>query len=654
MVSSISGNEHLTYLKTRMNQAKTVREEDRVIRDSEYAEKIQAGNNKDLAVTRKNEASDIRDNADAKKTEATEIAKNAQEVKDTKAQEREDATNARKDAEQNVEDKTKAQSDAFTKVQTAQSELAGAQQALAAAQAAATEENPNTAAIAAAQAAVRAAQEHLKEAQEELLKATEELGIAKQELADAKVKESDAIAADEQADIDLQEANTAKDIADKEFEVADKDFNEAERVLTEAETVYNKENSEYEIAETNYKASCEAYEDAREAYIQAVEELIGESLDGAVGEDEGYQEPEAASQGGCGSCAQGFDEPQETQSAASSEATQSAQSAQPATSSETAQPAAAPVGGTEAGATTQVASAQGEAVGAAAGTNNIGEASSQKSKMEQMTDYYKGEAHNAIKEQFGLFSNQELPKVDDKTYASLNEKAKSGGYDNLSKEEQLALVTYEVDKTIDEKFAKAENVEKFAMKDDQGRNLYTTPNGTSLVKGEDGKFYHADGSGEYQGIADVSLQLGVHKTDENGNKLYTDQNGNTVTRFVDEDGKVSYKNADGSDFDAKTGALKMQLEKYDSTAAECALARDLNQILVDLKDGKFPAAAQEKPEVSENMEISDNLSADIEDIKPEVEEAVITSNPFAKDDDSELDAIIKKYLEEAKEEMQAA
>ena len=86
MVSSISGNEQLTYLRTRMDQAKITREEDRVIRDSEYAEKIQAGNNKDLAVTRKNEASDIRDNADAKKTEATANANNAKDVKDTKAQ----------------------------------------------------------------------------------------------------------------------------------------------------------------------------------------------------------------------------------------------------------------------------------------------------------------------------------------------------------------------------------------------------------------------------------------------------------------------------------------------------------------------------------------------------------------------------------------
>ena len=596
MVSSISGNEHLTYLRERMNQAKIAREDAKVSRDAEYSEKVQAGENKDLAVNKKNIAREIREDADTKKNEATVNANKAKEAKTTKAQEREDATKAREDAEKNVQDKTDAQSKAFTNIQTAQSELNGAQQALAAAQSAATAENPNTAAIAAAQAAVKAAQEHLKEAQEELVKATEELGIAKQELTDAKTTEEKAIAADEQADIDLEDANKAKDAADKEFEIADKNCTEAEKALAAAETIYNKENEEYETAESNYKAACEAYDDAKDAYIQAIEDITGESPDD-VAEDEGYQEPKAC-QGG-GQCpAQDSDNAQTAQAAGA---------AQPAEAS--AEGAEGEVAG---GA---VAAGEGEAAGVTEGTDAVGEVTSSNPKMQQMTDYYKGEAHNVIKEQFGLFSNDELPEIDDETYASISQKAKIDGYDNLTKEEQLALVTYEVDNAIAEKLEKAQNVEKYPMQDAEGRDMYTTPNGTSLVKGEDNKYYYADGSGEYDGIADVTRQFGTQKCDENGNGLFTDKDGNTVTKVVDKDGNVSYKNADGSDYEGNNEELKMQLEKYDSKAAESNLAKELNQILDDLKAGKFPAAAQTVP------------------------------NPFGSVDDSQFNALIKKYLE---------
>jgi flagellar hook-associated protein 3 FlgL len=80
-----------------------------------------------------------------------------------------------------------------------------------------------------------------------------------------------------------------------------------------------------------------------------------------------------------------------------------------------------------------------------------------------------------------------------------------------------------------------------------------------------------------------------HLEDADGNKLYKDENGNTVTEFVDADGKRTYKNADGSDY---TGDVNVLVKQEDYSGVMGAL-RKLSNSLQAVIDGNTEAGYAE-------------------------------------------------------------
>lgn len=70
-----------------------------------------------------------------------------------------------------------------------------------------------------------------------------------------------------------------------------------------------------------------------------------------------------------------------------------------------------------------------------------------------------------------------------------------------------------------------------------------------------------------------------HLEDADGNKLYKDEAGNTVTQFVDADGKVTYKNADGSDYAGDVNALTKQEDYSGVMGALKKLSNSLQAVI---------------------------------------------------------------------------
>lgn len=80
-----------------------------------------------------------------------------------------------------------------------------------------------------------------------------------------------------------------------------------------------------------------------------------------------------------------------------------------------------------------------------------------------------------------------------------------------------------------------------------------------------------------------------HLEDADGNKLYKDENGNTVTEFIGADGKPTYKNADGSDYAGDVNALTKQ-EDYSGVMGAL---RKLSNSLQSVIDGNTEAGYAE-------------------------------------------------------------
>jgi flagellin-like hook-associated protein FlgL len=57
-----------------------------------------------------------------------------------------------------------------------------------------------------------------------------------------------------------------------------------------------------------------------------------------------------------------------------------------------------------------------------------------------------------------------------------------------------------------------------------------------------------------------------HLEDADGNKLYKDENGDTVTQMIDADGKITYKDKDGNDYTGDINSLTKQ-EDYSLVSA---------------------------------------------------------------------------------------
>ena len=219
--------------------------------------------------------------------------------------------------------------------------------------------------------------------------------------------------------------------------------------------------------------------------------------------------------------------------------------------------------------------------------------------------YLRAKVLESLKRSMGFSEDDELPVISKLEYEKLVEKAKEkGGVDKLSKDEQLAMAVYQIDNSILDAVDKSslEGITTYQMTteiDGIERDLFTNLKGDQLVQklDENGlpledEFEYADGSGEYIGFDEIYPQLGVQKTDENGNLLFTDKSGANVKQITDKEGNQKYvtTDKDGNDVDytGDTEKLSALLTQYNLQEAADGLKGDMEKILADIKDGKYP------------------------------------------------------------------
>ena len=243
----------------------------------------------------------------------------------------------------------------------------------------------------------------------------------------------------------------------------------------------------------------------------------------------------------------------------------------------------------------------------------------------------------------------------------------AGGVANLSVAEQLAIASYQIDYTVMNKVAETthnqgcgmggnasflDKTSTYQMYDEQGRALYTTLQGDRLVQkfDEDGNsildddgnptYEYADGSGDYKGSSEDVLEQRGHQTqDENGNLLFTDVNGDTVTQIKDEEGNTKYIDSEGNELtvttediinedgtantivrDAEGNVLERQLTEYNNSDEFKNLENEMKNVLKDVENGKYPADINSQinevsdKNITENNESEQNNQQDKETI----------------------------------------
>ena len=248
-----------------------------------------------------------------------------------------------------------------------------------------------------------------------------------------------------------------------------------------------------------------------------------------------------------------------------------------------------------------------------------------------MVQYYQQQMYASIRALFELSKEQELPMLNKAEYKKLLKMQEAGK--ELTKQQLAAIAAYEVDYTVMNLVSETthnygcgmggnasflDESKTIQMTDDSGRPLFTTLNGAQLRQrmGEDGTlmvddegnpvYENLDGS-DYEGLDEVFAQRGYPKTDEDGNFLYTDKDGNSVTKTTGEDGSVVYKNADGSVFEGSEEDLKQQLDKYDNSSEYSDLKNDMKSLLDDVNSGKYPLGrSSDSNDTSETTGTPDN------------------------------------------------
>ena len=261
-------------------------------------------------------------------------------------------------------------------------------------------------------------------------------------------------------------------------------------------------------------------------------------------------------------------------------------------------------------------------------------------RITDMVHYYQEQIYAALLEQLGLPADTLISKIDEPEYKYLKERLENG--ESLTAEEQLALMVYEYDYKVCELVAETTHNEGCGMggnasfleettgiplKDEDGRIRYTTLNGLelrqrldeegNLVFDDDGDpvYEHLDGS-DYLGLEDVYTVRGYPVTDEDGNFLYTDEEGKTLTENKDESGNVSYTYEDGTLFEGDPETLTQQLEEYDITEEYNSLKDQMKGLLDEAAGKDAPAKDSAAPQESSlDTELGD-LNSPQEDEKP--------------------------------------
>ena len=250
-----------------------------------------------------------------------------------------------------------------------------------------------------------------------------------------------------------------------------------------------------------------------------------------------------------------------------------------------------------------------------------------------------------LKSMYNWSSDESVPVITKAEYKKLLKKAEKNGYDSLTDKEKLSMAVFEADYDIMNAQAKytknlgcgmggnasfLDKTKTYQMQDEQGRDLFTTLDGDQLIKDENGNYAYADGSGPYYGMAEVFEQRGYQDTDKDGNLLFSDADGKTVTQIKGENDEVSYvtTNEDGEQvpYEGDTSALQRKLSPADYSSDYNSFGKDLEQILQDVKDGKYPkgrtSAAEEETEIKPEDDVDGDGDVDGDDKKKKNEEEV--------------------------------
>ena len=224
---------------------------------------------------------------------------------------------------------------------------------------------------------------------------------------------------------------------------------------------------------------------------------------------------------------------------------------------------------------------------------------------------------DALKGLFGFSEDESVPILSKAEYKKLLKKAEKYGYDSLTDKEKLGMAVFECDYDImnlQAKFTKnlgcgmggnasfLDKTTTYQMFDEKGNALYTTLNGDSLIAtafDENGKptaYAYSDSGEPFYGMDEVFEQRGYQNVDEDGNLLFThtgeDGTTSTVTQIKGEDGNVSYvtTDADGNQvpFEGDVDSLDRQLTAANYADDYTGFEEGLEQILQDVKDGKYP------------------------------------------------------------------
>lgn len=226
----------------------------------------------------------------------------------------------------------------------------------------------------------------------------------------------------------------------------------------------------------------------------------------------------------------------------------------------------------------------------------------------QMVILYQQEMYAALKEKYGLAADYLIKKLDEPEYKYLLERRDAG--EELTPEELISIDVFELDYKIcnivgdatknegcgmggDASFL--ERTDGEPLTDEDGRVRYVTTGGVelrqmmdeegNLLTTEDGdpRYETLDGE-EYDGIDEVFSMRGYPKTDEDGNMLYSDEEGKTVVETKDEEGNSTYAYEDGTAFEGDAETLNKQIEEYNPSSAYKDVQEEMKKLLEECKN----------------------------------------------------------------------
>ena len=248
-----------------------------------------------------------------------------------------------------------------------------------------------------------------------------------------------------------------------------------------------------------------------------------------------------------------------------------------------------------------------------------------RNRITMMVYFYQQKMQQALIAKYGLPEDTIAPIIDEPEYKYLKQLLESGA--ELSSSQLLAIDVYELNYKIMEIVGEAthnegcgmggdasflEETTGIPMTDEDGRIRYTTLSGLelrqcmdeegNLMFDEDGEpLYETLDGEEYLGLDEVFVVRGYPKTDEEGNMLYTDSEGNTVIKNEDENGNVTYSYEDGSSYEGSEEDLSQQLEEYSIPDEYKGIEDQMKDLLDEIENGGTPSeadSAQAKNEAS--------------------------------------------------------